>query len=294
MSRRHRRLAVLSGLAASGAAVASLLFTRRRVARPTAALLQEHYATLSAAKRHELQLAGVQRGEPGSGGYYGTWDNGSRNAAVAKHIEFQYAGMEHQSETALSGMWLFLATEMLFFGGLFLLYMVYRAQFPHAFAIASQHAEVLIGTVNTFLLLTSSAVFAWGLGHVRQGNNRRMFWACIAVAVLGVAFLALKGWEWKDDLDKHLFPGPGFAITGQDNGGAQLFWCFYWVGTALHGVHMIVGVGLVAWLAWTTKQGRYSPGYFTPPEVVGLYWSFVDMVWLCLYPMIYLVGGVGS
>jgi cytochrome c oxidase subunit 3 len=283
----RRRLALFSGLAASSA-IAALLFTRRRT--PSI----EPWPFETPAERHAARLAGVARGEPGSGGHYGTWSAGSPDAAVAEHIEFQYAGMEHQSETALSGMWLFLATELLFFGGLFLLYMIYRSQFPHAFAVASQNAEVLIGTVNTLLLLTSSAVFAWGLGHVRRGDNRRLFWACVIVAVLGLAFLGLKGWEWKDDLDKHLFPGPGFAITGPDNGGAQLFWIFYWIGTALHGVHMIVGVALVAWLAWTARQGRYSTGYFTPPEVVGLYWSFVDMVWLCLYPMIYLVGGVGS
>ncbi len=240
------------------------------------------------------QADALERGEPGSGGYYGTWKTRSQDGAVARHIEFQYAGMEHQSGTALSGMWLFLATEVLFFGGLFLLYMVYRWQYPHGFAVASQRTEVVIGTVNTALLLTSSAVFAWGLGQVRQGRNRRLFWACVLVAALGLAFLALKGVEWTDDLHEHLFPGPGFAITGPDNGAAQLFWLFYFIATGLHGVHMIAGVGLVAWLGWTARQERYSAGYFTPAEVVGLYWSFVDMVWLCLYPLIYLAGGAGS
>ena len=283
MSKGARTLAAVSALAASAALAASLLFTRHRAPALARAAAAEPVQRRS-------QLAGLQRGEPGSGGSYGTWQDGSRDAAVAGHIEFQYSGMEHQSETALSGMWLFLATELLFFGGLFLLYMVYRAQYPEAFAAASQHTELVIGTANTVLLLTSSAVFAWGLGQVRLGDNRRLFWACVGVGVLGVAFLVLKGWEWNDDLDKHLFPGPGFTITGPLNGAAQLFWVFYWVATALHGLHMIVGVGLVTWLGWTARRQRYSPGYTTPVEVVGLYWSFVDMVWLCLYPMIYLVG----
>ena len=291
MSSRRTNLALVSAVAASAF---GLVFGRRHA--PAAALVEaarpnERVAIPSAVDRHAAQLAGVRRGEPGSGGYYGTWKDGSPDAAVAQHIEFQYAGMEHQSETALSGMWLFLATEMLFFGGLFLLYMIYRWQHPQAFALASQHTEAVLGTINTVLLVSSSAVFAWGLGRVRLGDNRRLFWACVIVALLGIAFLLLKAWEWTDDLEKHLFPGPGFSITGPLKGGAQLFWIFYWVATALHGVHMIVGVGLVAWLGWTARQERYSPGYFTPVEVVGLYWSFVDMVWLCLYPMIYLVGG---
>ena len=236
----------------------------------------------------------IARCEPGSGGYYGTWPRGSSSSAVAHHIEFQYAGIEHQTETAMSGMWLFLATEVLFFGGLFLLYMLYRAQYPHAVAVASQRTEIGIGTINTVLLLTSSAVFAWGLGHVRRGDNRRLMWACALVAALGVGFLALKGYEWSDDFAKHLFPGADFAIAGPDRGGAQLFWGFYFVATAVHGLHMIVGVSLVSWLGWTAWRGRYSAAYFTPVEIVGLYWSFVDMVWLVLYPLIYLVGRSGT
>ena len=115
------------------------------------------------------QLRGAEAGEPGSGGFYSTWAKGSTDAAVARHIEFQYAGMEHQSATALDGMWLFLATELLFFGSLFLLYIIYRMEFPHAFAVASNQTEWVIGTVNTILLLTSSAVFSWGLGFARAG-----------------------------------------------------------------------------------------------------------------------------
>ena len=279
MSSQRRRLALLS------VGAVAVLFARGR-RRP---------APLHApAERREAQLAIMQRGEPGTGGYYGTWRTGSQDGAVAAHIEFQYAGMEHQSDTALSGMWLFLATELLFFGGLFLLYTVYRQQYPQAFAEASRRTELLTGTVNTVLLVSSSAVFSWGLGFARRGDNRRLFWACMAVVALGTAFLLLKGWEWHDDLDEHLFPGAGFPITGPDNGGAQLFWFFYFVATGLHGVHMIVGVGLVAWLGWRAWQGRYSAGYFTPVEVVGLYWSFVDMVWLCLYPMLYLIDRASS
>ena len=265
-------------LAAVAATIVILRLPRKRQPIPLA------MPALPAPALRSRLLNDKQAGEPGSGGFYGTWANGSPDAAVAEYIEFQYAGMEHQSGTALDGMWLFLATELLFFGGLFLIYVIYRMDFPHAFAIASNRTELVIGTVNTILLLTSSAVFSWGLGFARLGDNRRLFWACVAVMALGLAFLLLKGWEWKGDFDKSLFPGPHFPITGPDNGGAQIFWMFYFVATGLHGLHMIVGVGLVGWVSWAARKGRYSPGYVTPAEVVGLYWSFVDMVWLCLFP----------
>ena len=248
-------------------------------------------------------LPGLARGRAGAGGYFAVWPAVSENGAVAEHIEYQYSGMDHQSDTALSGMWLFLATELLFFGGLFLLYIVYRHFHPIGLAHASRESRLLIGTVNTVILLTSSAVFFHGYNRVRLGDKRRgvssrdsrsndnraLFRACVITAALGITFLALKGYEWKLDLDDNLFPGPGFSITGEDSGAAQLFWCFYFVGTGLHGIHMIVGVGLVGWIALCARRSRFSVGYCTPVEIVGLYWSFVDMVWLTLYPMIYLV-----
>ncbi len=241
--------------------------------------------------RHATALVG---GEAGAGGLHSVWAASSADAAVAHHIEFQYADMEHQSQTALSGMWLFLATELLFFGGLLFLYAIYRHQYPAGTAEASRHTELAVGTVNTVLLLTSSAVFSYGSDCAQRGRNRALFWACLATALIGCAFLGLKGYEWSDDLDKHLFPGPDFSITGPGSQGAGLFWCFYWIATVLHGVHMAVGIGLVGWIAWGARQARFSARHVTPVEIVGLYWSFVDMVWLVLYPAIYLAGRIGA
>ena len=246
------------------------------------------------SSRKHVRPAGLRRGEAGAGGFAAAWPEGSQDGPLARHIEFQYAGIAHQTETALSGMWLFLTTELLFFGGLFFLYMLLRAKQPHAVGVASQHAELVLGTVNTVLLLTSSAVFAWGLSCIRAGRNRALFVASVVTALLGTAFLVLKLYEWRADFDDHLFPGVHFAITGPDGNGAQLFWSFYFVATGLHLLHMVVGVGLVSWIALGARRARYSPGYHTPVEVVGLYWSFVDMVWLCLYPMIYLAGPIGT
>jgi cytochrome c oxidase subunit 3 len=228
-------------------------------------------------------------GARGAAGLFAVWPTDSADGDVAEHIEYQYAGIHHQTEAALSGMWLFLVTELLFFGALFLLYMIYRHFHPTGFAIASAHTQRLIGTVNTILLVTSSAVYSYGLSRIRYNDRRRLVIACLITAVLGGAFLLLKLIEWKLDLDESLFPGASFAPTGADSGGAQLFWCFYFVATALHAVHMAVGIGLVLWIAFDARIGRFSRLYHAPVEVVGLYWSFVDMVWLCLFPMIYLV-----
>ena len=103
-------------------------------------------------------------------------------------------------------------------------------------------------------------------------------------------FLLLKFYEWHIDISEHLFPAGPFKINGADAGGARMFWSFYFVATALHALHMIVGVGLVSWIALQARRGAFADGWLTPVEVVGLYWSFVDIVWIVLYPIIYLVG----
>jgi cytochrome c oxidase subunit 3 len=279
--RRRRRPGAMEGVLAGAALVSGWLLARAW--RPTAPAYPSDRA---------VPPAGAA-GEAGVDGYHAVWDRASPDAPVSRHIQFQYAGMAHQADTAIAGMWLFLATELLFFGGLFFLYIVYRASNQAAFAEASRHAELGIGTVNTVLLLASSAIFAFGHGCAARGRNRALFWTCVATALLGAAFIALKGYEWSEDFRHHLFPGPDFAIGGALGPSAQLFWCFYFFATALHGLHMIIGITLVGWIGWGAHRGRFSAGYSTPVEAVGLYWSFVDVVWLLLYPMIYLAGGTG-
>lgn len=288
---RGRLWTVLVGILALFAIASRQGPKRRPVIIATRAPADPHEAD---SERFRAAQQRLLPGALGTGGYYAMWPKTSRDAAVVSHIAFQFADMEHQSDTALSGMWLFLATELLFFGGLFLLYAIYRGQHPAAIAEASRHAELMIGTINTVLLVTSSAIFAYGLGCARQGRNRALYWASLVTLLIGLTFLALKGLEWMEDFDAHLFPGPGFAIHGQNAGAAQLFWSFYFIATGLHGIHMMVGVCLVGWIAWNARKNVYSPQYQTPVEVVGLYWSFVDMVWLVLYPTIYLAGAIGS
>lgn len=205
---------------------------------------------------------------------------------------FQYESASHQAQTAIAGMWLFLATEVLLFGGLILSWIYSRHWAPVGFDAGARETVLWIGTLNTALLITSSFTYALGVAFIRAGNTRRLIQCCEATLILGLAFLALKfGLEWHEDFANHLFPAsPSFKITGPGEGGARLFFVFYFVGTGLHGVHMIVGTALVVWIILRARRGEFSPAYYTPVHVVGLYWSFVDIVWLTLYPLIYLVG----
>ena len=207
--------------------------------------------------------------------------------------EFQYRTRRYQSETALAGMWVFLASEMLFFGGLLLAWCFYRHQHPAGFKAATEDTQFAIGTINTVVLTASSFTFACGVLFARQGRNARVMQASLLAAGLGTLFMGLKILEWYLDIADHEVPGPHFKTGGVDDGGAQLFWIFYYIATSLHAIHLSIGIAMVCWIAWRAHKAEFSPTYNTPVEVVGLYWSFVDMVWMVLYPLIYLAGRGG-
>ena len=208
---------------------------------------------------------------------------------MAEHPD-PYDSPVHRDETAIAGMWLFLASEILLFGGLFLIFVIYSHTHAAGWALGVRHTDLVIGSVNTVLLLTSSMVFTLGVGAARRENARGTVLAGMAACVLGTAFLCLKGWEWRTELGEHLFPGPGFSLTGPQAGGAQLFYSFYFLSTGLHGLHMMVGIGLIAWVCLRVYRRGDAPFPSMPVEVVGLYWSFVDLVWMLLFPVLYLIG----
>ena len=217
-------------------------------------------------------------------------------AAPAADAEFHYSSPGHQADTAVAGMWLFLATEMLFFGGIVFAWTEMAITHAGGFRLAAGHTNLLVGSINTAILVSSSAVCTWAVRH--PADRRRVVRGFALTGLLGVAFLVLKAVEWLGEFHEHLFPGPGFALGGYmglpggahtDAGGAQLFYTLYFVATGLHGVHMLAGLGLLAITAWRAHRGRFRPGHTTPVEVTALYWSFVDLVWLTLYPLIYLV-----
>ena len=199
----------------------------------------------------------------------------------------QFESLEQQQEVSRLGLWTFLATEVLFFGGLFMGYIVYRHEYPHAFAVASRHTNVLYGTVNTAILLTSSLWMALAVNSAEEGKNKQLVRYLLLTILFAAAFLGVKGLEYKEDFDEHLVPGHGFSIT--EAHGAELFFYFYWAMTGLHGFHVVVGIGVLSVMAYLAHRRRFSAEYHNPVEVSGLYWHFVDIVWIFLYPLLYLV-----
>jgi len=199
----------------------------------------------------------------------------------------QFDTAEQQSEAAHLGMWTFLATEVLFFGGLFLAYLVYRHFYFDAFAAASRHTNVLFGTINSIILLTSSLTMALAVFSAAENYRRSVTRWLSLTLLLGAAFLVVKGFEYHKDIAGHLVPGPTFdpALPSQ----AQIFFWLYWTMTGLHALHLLIGLALLTVMFFLARRGTFSANYHTPLTLAGLYWHFVDVVWLFLFPLLYLV-----
>jgi len=217
-----------------------------------------------------------------------TTAHAAHHPALAHHFD----NLGQQQEAASFGMWVFLLTEILFFGGLFLVYTIYRGWYPQAFASASHHLDIPLGTINTAVLIGSSLTMAMAV-HAAQLNSRKGIIVFIVLTmVLGTVFLGIKGLEYSHKFHEHLIPGLHFeyAAAPQFVRHAQIFFSLYFVMTGLHAAHMIVGMGLMTWMLIWTARGVIGNGYYSPVEIVGLYWHFVDIVWIFLFPLLYLIG----
>jgi cytochrome c oxidase subunit 3 len=206
-------------------------------------------------------------------------------------LQEQFEEMPQQKEAATLGMWAFLATEVLFFGAMLMSYITYRHAYPQAFAEASRHTIVLYGTINTAILLTSSLSMALAVNAARTNHLKWVFRFLAITILLGLAFLAIKGLEYSEDLHEQLWPGPHFK-SGLPR-EAQIFWVLYWIMTGVHAVHVTVGIVLLSVIAWMTSRRKFSALYYTPVEMIGLYWHFVDIIWIYLYPLLYLIHRYG-
>ncbi len=204
-------------------------------------------------------------------------------------LAHQFDDLEQQHESVSLGMWIFLATEIMFFGGMFLGYSVYRGIYPAAYGEASRHLDVVLGAVNTGVLLSSSLTMALAVQAAQLGGRRTVVLFLIATIALGSVFLGIKGLEYYHKYEEQLIPGSNFHFDGPNAGHAQLFFSFYFVMTGMHALHMIVGIGVMVVLILLTLKGRFSAGYHFPVEISGLYWHFVDIVWVFLFPLLYLV-----
>jgi cytochrome c oxidase subunit III len=216
----------------------------------------------------------------------------TRNASVRWH---HFDSLQHQQESTTLGMWVFLATEVLVFGAIFTGYTVYRVAYTPSFEAASRQLNLLIGGINTIVLLTSSLTMALSVQAAKSGQRRKLVRCLGLTALMGIAFLGLKAVEYYGDYRDKLVPGLSFdpaQWTAPDvhPSQVQLFLIFYYCLTGLHAVHLTIGIVIIAILAWMARRNVFSPHYYAPVEIWGLYWHFVDLIWIFLLPLLYLIG----
>lgn len=227
-------------------------------------------------------------------------EHGERHPA----LQHQFVDLQQQRETVSLGMWVFIAQEVLFFGGLFTTYAIYRHAYPAAFAAGSHHLSWKIGFANTLVLIASSLTMALAVHAAATGRRKRIVGLLLATVLLGSVFLGVKYVEYGEKIrpcqgdGEHagcLVPGEAFDgaalhLAGEAAGHVQIFFSLYFAMTGLHALHMIIGIPIILIIAWQARKGRYGPVYHTPVEIVGLYWHFVDIIWIFLFPLLYLIG----
>ena len=219
-------------------------------------------------------------------------------------LQHQFGDLRQQQEASSFGMWVFIAQEVLFFGGLFAAYTVYRGLYPAAFSAGSHHLSWKIGFANTLVLIVSSLTMAMAFHSAQVGRRARIVGYLLATVLLGSVFLGVKYLEYGEKIRPCLGDGPhagcllpgerfdpgAIHLEGAEGRHAQIFFSLYFGMTGLHALHMIVGIPIILTIATLAGRGRYTPEYHTPVELVGLYWHFVDIIWIFLFPLLYLVG----
>ncbi len=219
----------------------------------------------------------------------------------APHLQHHFDTPEQQFDAGKLGIWLFLATEVLLFGGLFCAYAIYRASHPEIFVYAHQFLDKILGGTNTVILLCSSLTMAWAV-RAAQLSQRKLLVALLSLTLLGgFGFMGIKFVEYQAKWEHGLLPGTHFSPHEEGEGHAdashgsrpsntQIFFGIYFLMTGLHGIHVLVGMGAIAWLLVRSMKGHFGPEYFTPVDFVGLYWHLVDLIWIFLFPLFYLIG----
>jgi cytochrome c oxidase subunit III len=219
--------------------------------------------------------------------------------ATHSALAHQFENVEQQHETDTLGIWVFLVTEIMFFGGLFACYTIYRSFYLPAFEAGSRALNVRLGAINTMVLLSSSFTMAMAVRSAQTAKRGALMVFLILTMMLGIAFLGIKGIEYHNEYIEHVIPGIDFAPQGTilqqllsgGLGHAQLCMCFYFLMTGIHAIHMTIGLGLLLALLIRARRGIFTLQYFAPVEVTGLYWHFVDIIWIFLFPLLYLIGG---
>jgi cytochrome c oxidase subunit 3 len=210
-------------------------------------------------------------------------------------VRHHFESYSQQKDASTIGMWVFLLTEIMFFGGMFMAYFVYRQWYPTAFAAASLKTNLWLGAANTTVLICSSLTMALAVHSAATSKRLLLVGFLIATLVLGGVFLGVKAYEYHDKWVHHEVPGEHFECEGcADAAHTPLFFALYFGMTGLHASHMIIGAGILLVLIWQAYQGKFSEKWYTPIELFGLYWHFVDIVWIFLFPLLYLIDRSGQ
>ena len=214
----------------------------------------------------------------------------SNEETAIHHHAHHFASADDEFEAAKQGMWIFLVTEVLMFGGLFVAYGIFRGLYPDMFFEAHHHLAVKMGALNTLVLITSSLTMALSVSATQKGRRDQAILCLVVTFILACCFLVVKYFEYSHKFHDGLLPGAFFTNTDLKHPKSQLFFSLYFMMTGLHGIHVLIGMGVIAWVLRRTLRGDFSPHYYTPIELVGFYWHFVDLVWIYLFPLLYLVG----
>ena len=216
-------------------------------------------------------------------------DDGAHHPRLQHHFDT----LDQQLYASTFGMWVFLVTEVLFFGGLFMAYIIYRIWYPEMFVHASAHLNITLGAINTAVLIGSSLTMAYAVNAAQRGASpkEQVFWL-LSTMGLGSVFLGIKVVEYMDKFKHSLVPGPNFHFEDPAyQATAQIYYSLYFALTGLHATHMIVGIVIMAVIVRMAAKGNFDSKWYTPVEIMGLYWHFVDLVWIFLFPLLYLIGG---
>lgn len=220
----------------------------------------------------------------------------------SKSQAYQYAhhfdSAEHEYQSAKQGVWLFLCTEILMFGGLFVAYAIFHHIFPEIFLVGSKFTDWKMGTTNTVVLLTSSLTMAMGIYYIQKNDQKKSLLMLAITLACAATFMVIKYFEYSHKIHLGLLPGAWFTgnpeelaqITGMEiPGNLAMYFSFYYLMTGIHGIHVLIGMGLIAWVMIRMKRGEFSSQHFTAVEGVGLFWHLIDLVWIYLFPLLYLV-----
>ncbi len=213
----------------------------------------------------------------------------SGDVGVIHKVGHHFASAEDEFESAKMGMWLFLVTEVLFFGGLFCAYVIYRMWFPEMFQDSAHLLSWQMGALNTAVLIASSFTMAMAVRCSQVGDNKWLKTNLLLTFIFAGVFLVVKYFEYSSKFHHGLLPGNFFSAEGIQHLTTHIFIGIYFMMTGLHGIHVVIGMGLIAWIYVLAAKRRFGPEYFTPVEIVGLYWHLVDLVWIFLFPLLYLI-----